>query len=531
MRLRTGRLTPRSTPDSAPLLATTSSFSGPWRARARGEGAAAAFRQLRARMLVPHQLLQGAGGVGKSVLFAAMQRVMRRLGLGRFVVSAWTGVASAPFGAATLCKMLKIDWDALSTEKVMTQLDIATMQEAFEAAYCDPKELLVLGVDEVSFISPEALWQIDVQLRRLTGRKDVEFGGVLLVAAGDFWQKSPPGGPSLGPLLAAVDAPPGDKPAKALSPTGAAARGLALFRGLRRTVLTQQMRAADDPFFQTLLEHMRRTDTSAPVPKQLVAALREVSAADVRADPTWLFATIGALSHFEGDRLTAHQAELFARTFDLPLVKWRKELCGEAANWVQGMKRDTLFEEEPGLWCYFVRGAPAMLLDNIQPTKGLGNGTGGTMHSLTFEDEPPAALLAAEQAGTFSVVVLEEAPLAVNFVPNLPKDDDGRGIESLLESEIVVPVVHSTRPNEHRCASLYAAQAGVPKVVKVSCVPITCAFVCTDVGVARIQPFLLRKLCVSLGRWLVRGWSGVAQHAGVGQGSIGGWSGVVPLPL
>eukprot|EP00966_Prymnesium_polylepis_P047423 1097870-Prymnesium_polylepis.1 len=117
-------------------------------ARARGEGAAVAFQQLRARGLVPHQLLQGAGGVGKSVLFAAMQRVMRHLGLGRFVVSAWTGVASAPFGAATLCKMFKIDWDALGAEKVMTELDIATMREEFEAAYCDPKELLVLGVDE-----------------------------------------------------------------------------------------------------------------------------------------------------------------------------------------------------------------------------------------------------------------------------------------------------------------------------------------------------------------------------------------------
>ena len=64
----------------------------------RGLSRARVFAQLRADGQLPHQLLQGAGGVGKSVLFAAMRRVMRRLGLGSFVVSAWTGVASVPFG-------------------------------------------------------------------------------------------------------------------------------------------------------------------------------------------------------------------------------------------------------------------------------------------------------------------------------------------------------------------------------------------------------------------------------------------------
>ena len=46
---------------------------------------------------------------------------------------------------------------------------------------------MVLTVDEVSFLVPESMHQVDVQLRRLRGVPDVAFGGVAIILAGDFW--------------------------------------------------------------------------------------------------------------------------------------------------------------------------------------------------------------------------------------------------------------------------------------------------------------------------------------------------------
>ncbi len=65
------------------------------------------------------------------------------------------------------------------------------------------------------------------------------------------------------------------------------AKGLALFRQARRTVLTEQMRAADDPAIQEELLHLRDTAKDVPVPASLLDALREVSASDVDEDPAW----------------------------------------------------------------------------------------------------------------------------------------------------------------------------------------------------------------------------------------------------
>ena len=177
----------------------------------------------------------------------------------------------------------------------------------------------------------------------------VMFACAPLRYAQDFWQKSPPGGTALAKLLASVDAPTSGQTPTMLAPTSAAARGLELFRDLQRTVLKQQMRAADDPAFQKVLEQLRRTDVDTPVPASFARNLRAFSASDVVTDATWAFATIGALGHYEGDRLTAHQAEAFARAFNLVLVKWRLPLSGVTADWVSGRKRETLYANEPGV--------------------------------------------------------------------------------------------------------------------------------------------------------------------------------------
>ena len=118
-----------------------------------------------------------------------MQLQMQNYGLGIMVITAWTGVASADFNQSSICKLLELDFAHLNKKKVMRDHQIDLMQGDFKKHICDPADLLVLVIDEVSFLVPEALHHIDIQLQRLRGVYDVPFGGVLIILAGDFLQK------------------------------------------------------------------------------------------------------------------------------------------------------------------------------------------------------------------------------------------------------------------------------------------------------------------------------------------------------
>ena len=70
-------------------------------------------------------------------------------------------------------------------------------------------------------------------------------------------------------------------------------------------------------------------------------------------------------------------------------------------------KRDRLYAEEPGLWGYFVEGAPVNLTENIASVRKLVNGSPALLDSLEFEggqapDEVAnAALWLASDASSF----------------------------------------------------------------------------------------------------------------------------------
>ena len=95
-----------------------------------------------------------------------------------------------------------------------------------------------------------------------------------------------------------------------------------------------------------------------------------------------------------------------------------------------------------------MRGAPSMLTENTQSTKYLVNGARGFMHSLSFSGDAPTELTEAMAAPGFSLVMLDEPPLTINFQLTLPDGDDGAGIDSLVEDAVVVPALVTVR---YRC--------------------------------------------------------------------------------
>ena len=135
------------------------------------------------------------------------------------------------------------------------------------------------------------------------------------------------------------------------------------------------MRAAEDPAFQRDLLRMRDTRVDVPVSERTIENLQEVSAADIAADPGWAFAPIAVLSNMERHKLNDIQLASFAEVHGLPLVKWRLPLTSRSMACCGQEAVEDLYANEVSLWGYFVRGAPAMRLDNINPTKLLANGS------------------------------------------------------------------------------------------------------------------------------------------------------------
>ncbi len=351
---------------------------------------------------------------------------------------------------------------------------MGNIRAGFALYFGEPTDLLEFVIDEVSFIDSAALHWVDKLLRLLVNQPSVPFGGILLTLAGDFWQKPPPAGTSLAETLVSADAP--VRKAKTFPPTSSQAKGLDIFRHARRTVLLRQMRAAEDPPFQEVLKHVRSTDVEPPIPRSFIRDMKELSAADIRGNPARAFAPIVVLGNQERQRLNHQQVHAFARTHTLTLVRWKLPLVGKEVESMSVESLDALYANEYGLWQYFVRGAPCMLLRNVQPTKSMANGSTAFMHSLCFEHGTPPEITVAEAASCYSVVDLQEPPLSINIQLMLPDDDDGSGIESLAADAIVIPVLQGKEKLEYETGSLYATMANVPRVVRCCARPITLAF-------------------------------------------------------
>lgn len=106
---------------------------------------------------------------------------------------------------------------------------------------------------------PEALSHIDMQLHHLCHESEFSFGGIALKLASTYWQKLPPPTMSMAGQLVAHEVAGFSDTASPLDPTSMCLRGLHLFRQACGTVISHQMRAAEDPPFQDKLLHLRDT--------------------------------------------------------------------------------------------------------------------------------------------------------------------------------------------------------------------------------------------------------------------------------
>jgi len=132
------------------------------------------------------------------------------------------------------------------------------------------------------------------------------------------------------------------------------------------------------------------------------------------------------------------QSVRFGQSLNLPIFTWRQPLS--ASSTLQPSDQTLLYENISELTGWFVQGAPAHLTSNINPRKGLANGTHVILHSLTLPREANIAAINSEisAATPGSFISLHCTPTSVNVtIPNI-KPQDWSNDQSILLGDVVI---------------------------------------------------------------------------------------------
>ena len=378
--------------------------------------------------LTPYPNNAGAGGTGKSAVVHALQHEFKRLGLGRLLVTAYTGVAAAPFAGPTLLKLLNLN---ITTKLATRVIDgSSTNQERMRRKFANEagapiEEFGGVVIDEISFIDTSIFGHVDKALSILLGANETDktlCGGIPLLLCGDNHQKPPPGGTPWYQYMTKVASKEMEDPIIHGS-SSAKQRGLLLLKAARRVDLKRLMRAKDDSAFIDYQMQMRQTELLHPVPEKFLDSLSPVTVEDLNDDPAWQFAPTGVLSHVERDYINLSQLHAFAKAFNLPIIRWRCELADGST--LEHHVREDIYNHEPNLWSYFVEGAPVLLLETISSVRMLVNGSPGLLDSLTITNSKDLERMTDAYTAGYDVnmITLDVPPDSVNIICGATKDN------------------------------------------------------------------------------------------------------------
>ena len=263
-----------------------------------------------AAILNPEQLkmyLGGMEGTGKSqVIKALIQYFCDRKESHRFIVLAPTGSAAALVDGSTYHSVLAVNDMEASTLKAQDQMKerILGVQYIF--------------VDEVSMISCHDMYVISKQLAIATDTKDIPFGGMNMIFAGDFAQLPPVCAASLYDGSVGTQIHSGMKPYSQECALGKAMWHQITTVVILRQNMRQKTQTENDAKFRNALENMRYRDCT----NDDIAFLKTFIAGNERPLSQRRFAHVPIIVKYNIHRDTIYQegARNFARTHKKKLV-------------------------------------------------------------------------------------------------------------------------------------------------------------------------------------------------------------------
>lgn len=217
----------------------------------------------------------------------------------------------------------------------------------------DTSSLSLVIIDEISYLSPEMLAQIDNRLRQLMSKPENTFGGLALAAMGDFFQLPPVKAKNLFAstwkqfhVLKQWEEEGCETPH---------VRGVKIFSKLQKYDLVQQMRAAEDPEHTQMLNEMRSTETGAgKIDRNAIRAIKTISARDFQNNPDWLKASVVVTSNKERHLINDIRSKHWAKNSGNQRFVWEYPLLGYLASSIQTAGHRHIYDNYPEFSGFFV---------------------------------------------------------------------------------------------------------------------------------------------------------------------------------
>jgi hypothetical protein len=336
-------------------------------------------------------LLVGGPGTGKTHTLTALEQHLRAQGSGSTAAAfMWSAVAQLNVA----CRRQSVHGllhccPAELTPKAIQTGSFASAAKAAKVRAELGDKTRVLILDEISCVDLQLFDALDVMLRAaFPERHDKPFGGMSVVATGDFGQLPPEPGTNAAHALAAISASPqayGGGDAYSLLAGDAAL----LLMKFRRVILTENMRAAADPVHVQRLERFSLAAEAPPVTEAMLGELQQLTPELLQADPEFRSAGIAVQSNEERHALAPAQIVAWARAhgqvvfrWTLPMAQTRGQRCVESGKaWVE-----LGAHELEVLWA---RGLPMVFtgrVGSVHSTRA-ATGTACEAHSFCHETE------------------------------------------------------------------------------------------------------------------------------------------------
>jgi hypothetical protein len=317
----------------------------------------------------------------------------------------------------------------------------------------DLKGLRILILDEISFVSATSLYEIHCRLCEIftPGDQSIAFGGIAIVVMGDFFQLAPIYSDD---LVSEMYARARKNFNLELPGIDDHERGLELFLQFRKIEFVAQNRSTD-PDHTAFLNHMR-ANPDEPIGAAQIEILRKkiLTRDDFEQDPELFDAPIIVTNNKLRESLNLHMAKEFGKRHGVPVLRWRVKVTGKSARACTEEELEMIAGHFDCLFALFVLGGPCYLTNNINPAKGLANGTAAIMRRLVFatreEHDECHAQIAAAAPGEVVDLMFDPVAVIVNvpsMSPTAYPDESLQNINGLSDEDksagFVIPVMPS----------------------------------------------------------------------------------------
>jgi hypothetical protein len=383
--------------------------------------------------------LLGGPGTGKSTVINALVDIAGYGGLGLIgyvSVTTPTGISATVIPNATTIHKL-FGW-GIGAEKNKGSSFFNNRQIRNVKNRLGDTRILV--IDEVSMVSQQLLYKIDLALRELY-INNLDFGGIGILLCGDFFQLQPVGGTAL------------------YKPNNPKNIENKYYKKFTNYILDIQQRGYGDVQHCNNISDLRNIGkTINPVTDNMLNSLKMLNSNDClpysENNNSFRFAIIATASNMACAAYNKVQAIRFAKDNNVPVVAFRLPLQNPLVINIfsETYARDILYNSFDELWFYFVKDAPARTFTNLCVKYGIANGASCTLHSIVIENESKQNEFNTTYANTRGgdIIVLENPPYCVNvtmskFFGKINSNmtlvsNDANSIDNNNTDRIVVPM-------------------------------------------------------------------------------------------